>query len=133
MSDDGGISDLKDYSDTLVDFARDPLGFIREHVLQILVGAILSIVFGFVDALDELMDTLLYDVFGNAGAALVDSLSVIGSVPFLVLDALNEILLEIASAGGVFSPLLYVGMWAVLVVAAVELVALVWNVVKVRF
>lgn len=130
---DGGISDLKEYSGTLVDFASSPLTFIREHVLQIMVGAILSILFGFLNVVDELADTLLYVVLGNAGAAVVESLSAIGGVPLVLIDAMNVILLEIASVGGVFSPLIYVGMWGVLVVLAVELVVLVWDVVKVRF
>ncbi len=124
-----GLRELARYSDTLVDFARDPIGFIREDVLTILADALLSLVFGLLGTLDQLFGTLLRDVFGRAGTAVLGSLQVIGSIPLMLLGVLNDLLVALASVGGPAAPVIYAVAWAILMIVALELLRALWSLI----
>jgi len=121
------IDDLKDNADTLVDFAKDPLGFIREYVFVIVAGGFLAVVEQLIYVYRTLYTAVRDAVFVQSGTAIAESLGVVGSIPFTILGALNDLLVTGAQAGGVFAPLIYVFLWAVLLIVVVEALRAAWR------
>ncbi len=116
------IEDVKEVADTLVTFAESPLDFLREYVLQILVGSLLSIVEGVMLQIWGAWQTLTQVVLGNAAGALIESFVTVGRVPFVILGALNDLLVIGAQAGGPAAPLIYVVAWTVIISLTFELI-----------
>ncbi len=115
------LKGLAKYADTLEEFARDPVDFLREHVLQIIAESFISLVLEGVGLINSLFSTLLGDVFGSAGQAVLGSFAVVGSVPLLVIGIINDLLKGLASVGGPAAPVIYAVLWAVVLVVTVEL------------
>ncbi len=114
------IEDLKEVADTLVRFAESPLDFLREYVLVILVGSLLSIVEGVMLQIWAAWQTLTQVVLGNAAAAVAESFLTVGRVPFMILSAIDELLVIVAQAGGPIAPIIYAGAWAIVLVLTLE-------------
>lgn len=121
------IEDLKENAGTLIDFATDPLGFIREYVALIIVGGLLTMFRQVISVSQHLYQTTRNAVFVQSGSAIASSLATVGSIPFMILGEVNDLLVTGAQAGGPLAPVVYVFAWTVLLVVVVEALQAVWR------